>query len=109
MLGDWVQTPDCVTRVESIGPHSVLCEGIVRWLAQIEIQPVPLTPEILLKNGFDIAFHHAEIRYGLYWDINTKELYTNEGYENATICKIRYVHELQHALRLCGIEKEIEL
>lgn len=24
-------------------------------------------------------------------------------------CNCRYVHELQHALRLCGIEKEIEL
>ena len=24
-------------------------------------------------------------------------------------CNVKYVHELQHALRLCGIEKEIEL
>ena len=31
-----------------------------------------------------------------------------DRYTNAKIA-ITYVHELQHALRLCGIEKEIEL
>lgn len=28
-------------------------------------------------------------------------------YDEVKLCEVKYVHELQHALRLCGIEKEI--
>ena len=35
---------------------------------------------------------------------------TDDGFKMLADGKeIKYVHELQHALRLCGIEKEIEL
>lgn len=70
-----------------------------------KIQPIPLTAEILEKN-------FPEPTDGLTW-------FPEEGGFNCHAyvpkCEInafglfKYVHQLQHALRLCGIEKEIEL
>jgi hypothetical protein len=37
------------------------------------------------------------------------ELRIHNGPDTALCLQIRYIHELQHALRLCGIEKEIVL
>ena len=78
-----------------------------------EIEPIPLTWDILYKNFPDtddgLAWwentefeNDAKDEY-LWWHITvTGDVLVVDG-------EIRYVHELQHALRLCGIEKEIEL
>ena len=80
-----------------------------------DISEIPLTAEILDRNGFESAPAPSErvwMRNGQevwldneekkYWaNIKNGEFYF-EGY-------IEYIHELQHALRLCGIEKDIEL
>ena len=79
---------------------------------------IPLTAGILEKNGFgyiekddnlthfylgesyyckDMELHIGTNNKGVYW-IN---------YLNNSIYYIYHVHQLQHALRLCGIEKEI--
>lgn len=80
------------------------------------LRPIILTEEILKKNGF----------YGdVYLWINAGDGKTLEYYpfkhrlslwygeeKNQEIlfkCHCFYVHELQHALKLCGIEKEIIL
>lgn len=76
-----------------------------------EIEPIPLTPEILEKNGLandPYGCHFEEDKYmeleisveeeGIYWTIN---------YNEYAILKLKYVHQLQHALKLCGIDKEI--
>lgn len=75
------------------------------------IEPISLTPEILEKNGLTNDYHgsyfeedeHISLEistseYGIYWTINCHEY---------RILKLEYVHELQHALKLCGINKEI--
>lgn len=89
------------------------------------ITPLPLTPEILEKNGFKKCAgnewsvfkyedddHTKNALYQVLWSAD--ELYleissytSNTGDFNRI--GIMYVHELQHALRLCGIEKTIEL
>ena len=92
-----------------------------------EIEPIPLTKEILEKNEFKKSnFLHVDGQYQWMWWENTfisvtlwcRELNndTKDGMmlkieaPTITLCiKVNYVHELQHALRLCGIEKEIEL
>jgi len=78
-----------------------------------DIKPIPLTEEILEKNGFDFTkrdygvcceedkYGDVELskdKNGFYLSINTDE------YE---ILRIDYVHTLQHLLRLCGVEKEL--
>lgn len=113
MIGDWVmntynQKPE---RVCEIRERMVMLDYNDLYDYD-EIEPILLTPEILEKNGFEDWDG---------WSIYSPE---NTGIEIAwlgTILKIggecgnlelpaiEYVHQLQHALRLCGIGKEIEL
>ena len=86
------------------------------------IEGIPLTPKILENNGFENIgddtyqleekpcwfwvdfFNH---QYGCEYDTSTHEYEDDE--HRLKLYGIPSVHELQHALRLCGIEKEIEL
>lgn len=91
-----------------------------------DLEPIPLTPEILEKNGFKLYIpeNHLETVYACQ-DISkavADELYALWPYRDGSFylllrvdgkdmvrMNVHYAHELQHALRLCGIEKEIEL
>jgi hypothetical protein len=87
-----------------------------------DLEPIPLTPEILEKNGFRITFegelhttyfrdienYHTEVKIGK--DGTYQKLSMLDGFGNSvTIIACNFVHELQHALRLCKIKKEIKL
>ena len=76
-----------------------------------DLRPIPHTPEILEKNGFVKAelatviewYHWRDIFIGfkdglIYTSINGREIWG-----------MRHVHQLQHTLRLAGIDKEIEV
>ena len=93
------------------------------WLDYLD--PIPLTPEILEKNGFKkcagnerSVFKYEDDDYtkkALYqvlWSANELYLeiapYTSKTGEFNRF-GVEFVHQLQHALRLCGIEKDIEL
>jgi hypothetical protein len=78
-----------------------------------EIYPIPLTPEILEKNGFEAI---KEGRYPSLRNYYNDIIFQLEGIKEEGNCKILYifknipilyVHQLQHALKLCGIDKEI--
>lgn len=100
MVGDWV----------SIKPLS----GYVYTQRKIKIQdfatlhkmdfaPIPLTEEILQKN-FPTP---EEI---VWWPLNDGSFRVEmQDDTHLIIGKYNYIHELQHALCLCGIEKSIEL
>lgn len=91
----------------------------------IELYPIPLTPEILEKNGFEkrevrilagskthycIVDDYFELAINEYTDSIWEVEYTNiEAHFPLIRNLVCYVHELQHALRLCEIDKEIEL
>jgi len=77
-----------------------------------DIKPIPITPEILEKNGFE---------RGEYSDwINLDDaLVLEDGLDGknaywllrggALVCPLNFVHELQHCLTLLGINKKLEL
>lgn len=92
-----------------------------------EIVGIPITPKILEKNGIKLKevgdngistppewrnrFEKWVLRTQwkdtfIWYDRTAKYWHL---YDNMGAAKLLYVHELQHALRLCGIEKEIEL
>ncbi len=95
------------------------------FMAEIEVpewQPIPLTSEILEKNGFEKAeniqlyYYYLGIddRVSLHdyvYDINSSNTWhvhiDSEDYRSIASCELTYVHELQHILRLCKIDKEI--
>lgn len=116
MIGDWIQVPPSGIRKMKI---TQLCED---WGDIDDIEPVPVSPEILEKNGFKdigdntwqleekpywfwVDFYNHE--YGCEFDTSTYEYKDTE--RRLKLYGDLYVHQLQHALRLCGIEKEIEL
>lgn len=91
--------------------------------ADYELFPIPLTPEILEKNGFHYTNEHTlngadtyilrlEQR-GFYFKITIKlnDYFALDSYDDRVYRLVEistgkwYVHHLQHALRLCGIEK----
>lgn len=115
MIGDWVRLKlsQHDTKVTNIGGSYVFTKA-VRPIRYDEIEPVPLTPEILEKNGFKKydELYRLDITEGTFVnvDFKSKEPFVsvhNTCYRATPIC--RYLHQLQHALRLCGIEKEITL
>ena len=107
-LGDIVTTTPSgmPIKVDAIHRKKVAyhaCTDRFSWVRIGLLQPIPLTPEILEKNGW---FPLDEYRYE--GDIALAKGRNYFRLKNTTIC-INSVHELQHALRLCGIDKEIEI
>ena len=116
-IGDWVIFPQGIDKIvdlpyiEGKGLCASFATSATLFPVPIEqLNPVPITPEILEKNGFvynAIPFVDGWEQFGL-------TLYRGgNGYRidcgiNMSII-IDYVHQLQRALRLCGIEKTIEL
>ena len=98
--------------------------GIVRReVFNEDLRPIPLTAEILEKNDFVCDMFYGEWQFDLdtfpfNFPFSVVQRKNNSWYlgreeigivHNREIINISYVHELQHALRLCGINKEIEL
>lgn len=115
MIGDWVNVgndefafPD---QIYSLGYDEVDSGhgDMVGTYRYDELFPIPITPEILEKNGF--------VKQGFPgWEIYTEDFLIlwrircfNAANGSFHRSHISYVHELQHALRLCGIKKEIML
>lgn len=123
MVGDYVYSTfsDKPCRVQAIEltEHeygSVRVAGVDGVKDIVSLSPVPLTAEILEKNGW------TKPASGRVWSKNNVpsfvlealddgrfEISTDTCSEWGGLCIIRYFHELQHALRLCGVDKEIVL
>lgn len=119
-------------RVVEVYRSSALVESVSKEYEPIEIAedklfPIPLTPEILEKNGFKYTNNHTLqgsdtyiLRYeqnGFDYTITYKlnDWFAVDSYDDRTYRIFEMetgrwcVHQLQHALRLCGINKEIVL
>lgn len=111
MIGDWVRVPvlnekNC--KVSSIASSHVALETDCSYVPMIyNVEPIPLTAEILEKNRFERRAN----RMFFYIDDFYIQGHRNGEWSMVGMIyqkiKFRYVHELQHALRLCGIDKEI--
>ena len=127
MIGDWVipHIWDSIgepSKIVGISYHSyegkdyvdgVDCE-VWDELSPNDIEPIPLTSEILEKNGFEYDNYNHNWIYDEF-TIDYGHLIEEDDNDYLFIwvadisVKLTYVHELQHALRLCGIKKEIIL
>ena len=93
-------------QVEELGSNCVML-AYNDLYAFDEIQPIPLTPEILEKN----LSTEPQIAWCVGWhkkdDIHVE--IQREDLNAAFYGVVDFVHQLQHALRLCGITREIIL
>lgn len=132
MLGDWVRhgfghegkvtaiDSDVVTVYDKgFDDGDGHCEVTFAWN---EIKPIPLTAEILDKNEFkceEIIQRHWISEGGRILLKNDESLISsnnkwsvhvdNEDMQSIGYFEITYIHELQHVLRLCNIDKEIKV
>jgi hypothetical protein len=101
-----------VSALNSIGNVWVIdSEGEEHQITNDEIEPIPLTTEILDKNGFkehrDYGYFIGQSNSGYYIYFDNNHLSIQAGYDVIEFACCEYVHELQHVLNLCKIEKEI--
>jgi len=119
MIGDCVLTLDAThkekvfAQVDAIeeGKRSILVKReCSNWFVDIDwIEPIPLTTEILERNGFEYKdawaewWHRSEDGFGSDFQLSI----TESGFSMKDIgnAKINFVHQLQHALRLCGLNE----
>jgi hypothetical protein len=116
MIGDWVYNKDIDKPMQV---YRIIISQMFRQTPNAttedyNIFPIPLTQEILEKNGFKEynGLYRLDIAEGVFVnvDFESKEPFVsihNTCYRATPICK--YVHQLQHVLRLCGINHEIIL
>lgn len=105
-------------------------EGLVHCLVDIdEINPIPLTPEILEKNGWkkEVMSRGVKNSHWVYTKPDIEEygyfpIYIEKGigdefdvypFTDNNVCKpiayIKYVHQLQHLLFGLGLNSEMEV
>ena len=124
MIGDWVQVPSLIDNVEHYDAWCKVkqlrdCDLDIIGFKELkynEIIPIPLTAEILEKIGFwyeqNVGYVMEEDEYEIIydlWDHKLRILKNREQILNLEYWGEMCVHELQHALRLCNIDKEIEI
>lgn len=116
MVGDWIFNTNS-REYEQV--QEILCISVMLNYNDIynadEIEPVKLTPEILARNGFttlqfysELVISNANEHTHVMWDgshLTAKKM----GQGTIELARCYYVHQLQQALRLLGIEKEIKL
>ena len=131
MIGDWVIFGDEPLKVQHIynnGYDDVVAEIVeegtneygvyeeIKDVPSVYCSPIPITPEILEKNGIKkrrdeyavfgwegmkqwyVTLEDFKPQYD-FWFITSSDRDLNIS------GKIRYVHQLQHALRLCGLNE----
>lgn len=134
MVGDYVLVRPSMMPIQVAAIHKKKVAyhatgDRLTWVRDGLIEPIPITPEILEKNGFKMKQKEGESNFEYVaageryiieflffretiYNVSTLlecELGFSGGLDRIHKCNVRFVHELQHALRLCGIEKEIVL
>jgi hypothetical protein len=130
MIGDYVKYQEHIYIVEEISaqgwvhliyPDIRIRVNITSDYIMHLLEPIPLTKEILEKNGFtqcvtapcgyykapnydmfDILFHVSEDAYEDTWHT---EVFTDHNDNNFVLYNLCYVHELQHILRVCNLNE----
>ena len=118
MIGDWVRQKysGLLLQVSEIVPPYIRAKGEDGQFEESTIEPIPLTPEILVCNGFVLVdekdkMYRWDYGEGVYVnaDFKSEEPWAsvvNTCYQSIPWCP--YLHQLQHALLSCGIVKELK-
>lgn len=122
-MGDWVAYNGKKYRIKEISsPYASVTlwgNNEQRDESIVLIEPIFLSTEILQKNGLEyvdddndaVIFLSCDLFWARYcvgdvfWVVG---IHTEDRLD-AVVCNVRDVHQLQHALRLAGVEKEIVL
>ena len=125
MIGDWVYNSlHKPVRVTAAPYNYNMKEVNLAYYDIEECTPIPLTSEILEKNGFSLnreetdstiqnvykhytEFFNFPLGSGFYIEYDTVD--NIFWITDHVFIKFKYVHDFQHTLKLCGVNKEIIL
>ena len=113
MIGDWVKIKGHldydkvreIARDENMQWYISFACSMTLFRAY-EFEPIPITPEILEKNGwkaFEEGYEHQDDRSTIFYCSSEMRGCIN-GIE-IEYFKCEYVHQYQHLLRLCGLRE----
>ena len=105
-IGDWVSYLGDPVSVISLSFNDDEPIGIISSLASIfmlrekDVYPIRLDESMFMQNNFN-----PEVI--LWWRFSEDDPFKiTINNENTSLCtQVKYVHELQHALRLCGLSE----
>jgi hypothetical protein len=122
MVGDWIQVKrgfdghltnekikGLIDNDDESYPIMLATEETV---SPNDIVPIKLTEDILVKNGYKstqgLDFYWLDDKkYCCVKNYDGKRLFCYKQGINDIWLVVKYVHQLQHLLQLCGIEKEL--
>jgi hypothetical protein len=118
MISDYLSYEGQIIKVASItkkkvGYHIKDNEYRMHYARLCECEPVFITPEILEKLGFEkwddgwYIYDYENTGIEIAWAGTILKI--NGEYVNLELPAVMYLHQLQHALRFCGISIKIEL
>lgn len=127
-IGDWVRHTFYeenlqIKRIDGESERMLVEKGLMSVSCHLDhFEPIPLTPEILEKNGFvDYEVGKGwyvlnvadDLRVWLHrnshdWTFQLMKWSPLSTHEIGKVF-IKHTHQLQNALRLAGVEKEIEV
>lgn len=116
-IGDWVEyKPKCspaqVATLRYGGVFTIEGKDFAASTSLKHIAPIPISAEALKQNGWNNDKVDPN-----FWATDGLYIYNHNGVwrlrpkstELLIVVDVKHIHELQHALRLLGVEKEIEL
>lgn len=116
LIGDWVYNSKkemCkVCGISEIFDSNITLDNYDKendgcFEKEFEVSPIPLTSEILERNGIKYQFGMPWYQGGI--DGVFEFRFSSDDCATEIKIPVRYVHQLQHTLRLCGIEMEIKV
>jgi hypothetical protein len=123
MNGDWVKiihhhTPKPLIKVKKVDLEDFR-DALLQVYPEITYEPIPLTPKILEKNSFlkveaiEYPSHRVGISF-LYRDTpEGLRIFVQNACVGGPTCTMiktcKYVHEVQHMIKMCDIEKTFVL
>lgn len=125
-IGDWVRHTYYeenlqIKRIDGESERLLVEKGLLSVSCHLDhFEPIPLTPEILEKNGFVKKNYDHGKMWDWWWDnvlvrkFADEDIYRfivvfNSKHYTTMMVVGKHTHELQHALRLAGVGKEIEV
>lgn len=123
MIGDYVKCQGHIYIIEEISaqgwvhliyPDTGIRVNMISDYIMHLLEPVPLTPEILKANGFEQSMDNEDKYYfedsSIIFKYNDKYLFSASinGSKGILYLCANYVHELQHALKICGLNELTE-
>lgn len=126
-IGNWVlidNTPRQVVQLtkSKVGYHTEPRECRIHYAGYADVKPIPITAEILEKNEFKYSSsirmwlygvgNKYGIGVGLWGDCGVPVKCYKQGENYMREMRLPYmpfIHQLQQSIRLCGIDKQIEI